>query len=171
MSKTMFQMRAISTVIIALVLGGCLAVEQKLSYNRSEVAAQLQPGSNTIEGSALFNQVGGGTVTCAGRRVTLVPKSSYASERMQIMYGSLQGGASYSRIPPKSTESSYSAYAADAKHTVCNAQGFFKFAKLADGEYFVTTDIAWGKYGSEGGWLMRPVRVSGGETVEIVLAP
>ena len=72
---------------------------------------------------------------------------------------------------PKTTESSYSAYAADAKQKVCNAQGFFKFENVADGEYFVTTDISWGQYGSEGGWLMRPVRVSGGETVEIVLAP
>ena len=89
---------------------------------------------------------------------------------MQILYGNLQGGVGIGQIPD-SEPVSYSNYMSAIRQTTCNAQGFFEFNNLADGEYYFTTDIRWGQYGTEGGYLMRAAKVSGGETVEIVLAP
>lgn len=62
-----------------------------------------------------------------------------------------------------------------SKRTLCDAQGFFKFEKLADGEFFVTSSVTWKANPNspffEGGWMMRRVKVERGETKELVLAP
>lgn len=166
-------MKAIPLLAIAVFLAGCLGpekIQQKLSFDIAEVQPLLKPGTNTVKGSALFNQVGGGTVTCAGRPVTLIPRSTYADERMQIIYGNLRGGAGVGLLP-ESDPVSYSNYVSANKQATCNAQGFFQFDELADGEYYIVTNITWGQYGTEGGNLMRSVKVSGGETVDVVLAP
>ena len=59
------------------------------------------------------------------------------------------------------------------KESTCDAQGFFKFDSIADGDFFVVTTVRWspGGYTYEGGTLMRRVSLKGGETKEIVLAP
>ena len=166
-------MRLLAIFFGVTLLTGCLGpqvVRQSESFAVSQVSSMLEPGNNTIKGSALINQVGGGTVTCAGRQVTLVPRSTYADERMQIIYGNLQGGVGTGQVA-ESDPMSYSNYVSATKDTTCNAQGFFQFNNLSDGEYYVVTKIIWGQYGAQGGNLMRAVKVSGGQTVEIVLAP
>ena len=166
-------MRLISIFVLGFLLAGCLAqqVAQVTTFDKADVAAQLENGANTIRGSALFNQVGGGTVTCAGRDVYLVPKSKFADERMQIIYGTLQGGLAATRNSPTADENQVAAYLASSKKTICDAQGFFKFENIADGQFYVQSTITWGEYGLQGGALMRPVTVTGGETAELVLAP
>ena len=166
-------MRVIKVFFLGFLLTGCLAqeVSQVTTFNEGDVAAQLENGPNTIRGSALFNQVGGGTVTCAGRDVYLIPKSKFADERMQIIYGNLQGGLAATGSLPTADENQVAAYLAALKKTICDAQGFFKFENIADGQFYVQSTITWGEYGSQGGALMRPVTVAGGETAELVLAP
>lgn len=166
-------MKMMPILIGAVFLAGCLGpekIQQKRSFDSAVVQPLLQPGNNTVKGSALFNQIGGGTVTCAGRTVFLVPRSPYADERMTIIYGNLQGGVGIGRIP-ESDQASVSAYNLAAKETVCDAQGFFTFRDVADGEFYAVTAIKWGQYNNQGGNLMRAVKVTGGESVEIVLAP
>ena len=166
-------MKLMSVFVLGFLLAGCFAqqVAQVTTFNKADVATQLENGPNTIRGSALFNQVGGGTVTCAGRNVYLIPKSNFADERMQILYGNLQGGRAATGSSPTADENQVAAYLAASKNTICDAQGFFKFENIADGQFYVQSTITWGEYNSQGGHLMRPVTVNGGTTVELVLAP
>jgi hypothetical protein len=57
------------------------------------------------------------------------------------------------------------------KKTRCNAQGFFAFDSLADGDYYIVTHILWyvGRGAPQGGSLMKKANVSGGEIKEVVV--
>ena len=142
------------------------------SFDPSEVEWFSSRGANSVYGSALIRQRGGGVVTCAGRSVSLTPASTYADERMLAIYGShLKGysqfGAAVINEPPEQ------AYLDIAHKTTCDAQGFFSFKNLPDGEYYVITDIFWelAKYAPQGGALMHKVTLAGGEAAEVVLSP
>ena len=142
------------------------------SFDPSEVEWFSSSGANSVYGSALIRQRGGGVVTCAGQEVGLVPVSTYANERIRAIYGNLTNG--YSRYgnslikePPEQ------AYMDMSHTTICNAQGFFSFRNLPDGEFYVSTAIRWqvNDYSYEGGTLMRMVILSDGEAAEVVLSP
>lgn len=171
-------------VIAAVLLVGCAPKEIALSNSFDANSAQelLQKGDNTIRGSALIRQRGGGVVTCAGYDVTLIPATAYASERMRALYGNAQRG--YRDSSPLATVNfvpDFPAYHNFNKKSVCNAQGSFVFKDIADGDFYVTLSVTWevpsqSVYSftgtsTEGGDLMQRVTVSGGETKEIVLAP
>ena len=61
------------------------------------------------------------------------------------------------------------------KEAICDAQGYFKFEKVADGDFFLVASITWKVGGNslyyEGGGLMKKVHVEGSELKEFVLAP
>lgn len=129
----------------------------------------LQPGPNSITGSALIRQRGGGVVTCAGNVVHLVPATAYAQRRMATIYGSqkiARHAVNFADTPP--------GYVEATRTTTCNAQGFFRFDGLRDGEYFVQTFVVWtvGRYDSrQGGSLYERVAISGGRTADVTLSP
>jgi hypothetical protein len=159
--------------LATLVLTACAPMEiKKLNsyFDANQAAFINKTGKNTITGSALIRQQGGGTVTCAGVPVILIPVTAYSSERMTAIYGNTNKGARFRgniKFEPESAE--YQSY---MKNTLCNAQGFFTFKNLADGEYFVTTKITWTISDMpQGGVLMQRVTVKNGETADIVLAP
>ena len=168
-----------STVVCCFLLAGCVAPLTHVSihseFDADEAAHFLKKGNNTIKGSALIRQRGGGIVTCAGNRVTLIPYTKYSAERIGKLYGNTTGGAhSYTNIefindPPD--------YTRLTRNTKCNAQGFFTFTDVANGIFFVVTSALWevpiSQYTSsqQGGALMRQVEVINGETKEIVLTP
>jgi len=150
-----------------LALSGCgSAPRAKLDmpFDQARAAELMAPGTNTIKGSALLRQRGGGIVTCAGREVNLVPATEYAKKRMAMIFGSspISSGLYFEYTPP--------AYFVFSRTATCNAQGFFTFDKLADGEFFVTTSVTWEtSYSTQGGWLMTRFTLAGGETKEVVL--
>jgi hypothetical protein len=132
----------------------------------------LTDGPNTIAGSAVIPQRGGGVVTCAGREVELIPATDYARARIRAIYEDENHGflpASRSarfEEPPEE-------YLKLRRSTLCDAQGFFRFERVADGEFFVETWIIWhvSPYTPEGGGLMRRVAVNGGQRIDVVLSP
>ena len=75
---------------------------------------------------------------------------------------------------PNPFEETPNEYVTNQRRTVCDAQGFFQFEKLADGNFFVVSEIQWKSDPRslffEGGFMMRKVSVSGGELKEIVLS-
>lgn len=161
-------MSAVVMTLSAAVLVGCVAPPAPLRvdvpFNEAEARALLLPGSNTIKGSALLRQRGGGVVTCAGSTVTLVPATNYAKRRMWVLYEDreISRGGNIENTP-------LSFYGA-TRQTLCNAQGFFSFENVADGEFFVTTRVTWMAGNSpQGGGLYRRVSVQGGQTTEVVL--
>ncbi len=161
-----------TAIAIALALTGCAAptaVTITEPFNAQEAAAMLRPGPNTITGSALIRQAGGGIVTCAGNQVNLIPATSYARRRIAAIYGSRR--IAYGAQPQFTPD--VPEYRTAIRSATCNAQGFFRFDHLADGEFFLQTAIVWsaGRYDTQGGALIGRTAVSGGQTVEVTLSP
>jgi hypothetical protein len=143
----------------------------KQTFSAEEVAWAKQPGTNTIEGSALLRQQGGGVVTCGGSEVDLIPASKYASERLTYLYGGPDGGYTsalsmmyYKEPPPPNPE-----YQRTWRKTICDAQGKFKFTNLPDGGWYVLSEVRWTVNTPQGGYIAKFVQVKDGETKEVVL--
>ena len=171
-----------------LILGGCAAPSAppaaiapkhvevfeapiKAAFDTAQAERLSGPGQNTIQGSALMRTRGGSVVSCAGLDVELVPATDYAKERMGWIYGSDQGGIRQWSTPIRFTPSP-AAYDTARRHTTCDAQGAFTFDQTADGSFYVVSCITWSVAGErQGNCMMRPVTVSGGKTVRLVIAP
>jgi hypothetical protein len=168
-----------TTALITILLGACAnqatvgkAVEKTISaaWDPSHASQLMQPGNNTLKGNAFMRQVGGGVVTCAGQTVSLVPATPYASERFAFLYPEKEGGLGNNVNAKFSPD--YPEYQAMRYTTKCDAQGNFAFESVADGEFFAQVSISW-KAGValQGGNLMQRVRLAGGKTQSIVVAP
>lgn len=143
------------------------------SFDYLEAQRYLQSGGNKITGSALIRQQGGGVVTCAGSEVQMIPVTPYATERMMKIYGSDQKGyVSYYRLTGLKFEPDYPEYQNAKRKVIGDAQGMFEFENVADGEYYIITQITWTVgYSVQGGAIMQRVKVENGETKKIVLSP
>lgn len=79
-------MRKLIAIASISLLASCAAptktVLLKSQFDAKETATHLVDGENTIKGSGLIRQNGGGVVTCAGQQVWLVPATDYAKERI-----------------------------------------------------------------------------------------
>lgn len=169
---------ALFLVAAALLVGGC-AVEQARTptltvYDPAETAHIHESGPNEVRGQAFLTQRGGDVVTCASQPVLLIPASTYAKERVRNIYGTIDEPARAIRL----VDDPDARYLKDQRITVCDAQGNFVFSSLPDGEYFVATRVTWeapSAYYSglttQGGPVMAPVQLSGGETKRIIISP
>ncbi len=178
---------------LAIFLVGCATKPVIITlYNKfdaNSARALLEKGDNTIIGSAVLRQRDGGVQTCAGYEVWLIPRTEYAAERMQHLYGdTTQGFRNLANAQRYEFVNDSPDYQLLRKTTVCNAQGFFKFRNVAGGSFFVIAAIRWETFSpysyvnlytgqqhtatavnKQGGTMMRRVTVSDGETKEIVL--
>ncbi|MDZ5459459.1 hypothetical protein [Azohydromonas lata] len=161
-------------VLAVSALAGCSAnrvVRFVTPFDAEAARKQLEEGSNNVKGSALIRQAGGGVVTCAGKPVFMMPVTAAAKEWAAQVYGTSRGGfhnAQGRDIKFKGRDDMFAA----VKTATCDAQGGFKFDRVADGQFYVFTRITWVVAGSiQGGSVMRPVTLSGGQVAEIVLSP
>jgi hypothetical protein len=119
----------------------------------------MQKGKNTIKGQGFLRQQGGGVVTCAGEDVNLLPATPYFRELL-IIYKS--GKKPMGDIDPS--------FKTIRRQTKADAQGNFTFTDLPDGNWFVSTKVRWIVAGErQGGGLIKEVRVSNGETKQVLL--
>ena len=170
-------MRTLTLLGILVALSACMASmppkhTMVSNFDPSEVEWFTSSGENSIYGSALIRQRGGGVVTCAGSDVSLLPVSTYADERILAIYGNSRKG--YSRLGATSiNEPPEQAYIDTMREATCDAQGFFSFKNLPDGEFYITAAVHWqvNDYFYEGGNLMHKVDLSGGGSIEVVLSP
>lgn len=157
-------------------LTGCAVGPTQIPLSRAfhadEAQRLMQPGGNTVEGSALIRQQGGGVVTCAGLDVHLIPKTAYATERLETIWGnSVKGYAPVWGMQMTFTPDPYD-YHRYAHHTTCDAQGRFAFNNVADGEFYLVTTITWiVAHQAQGGGLMQAINVKGGQSLNLVLSP
>ena len=165
-------MKALFVVLAAAaLLGGCAGpktVTVDVPFNAEQARAMIKPGRNMITGSGLIRLQRGGVFTCAGEEVDLIPATEYAKRRFAASFGTAGYSPYRTRVKFANTPSGYSEIRRTA---TCDAQGFFKFDKLADGDFFVTTQIVWSSNQTyQGGSLMQRVTVSGGEQKDVVLS-
>lgn len=169
------------TILIALFtafLTGCMTVktvELQSEFDSQAAMAQIEAtGNNTIKGSALVKQRGGGIVTCAGRDVKLIPVNDYSEEINGHLFGNTQRG--YLVLSMFSSVTDFNntdkRFFQAIRTTMGDAQGYFEFDKVKAGEYFVQTRISWatGDISKEDCLLMLRVSVKDGETKKIVLS-
>lgn len=163
-------------LLAGLLLAGCAGapVELKTRFDPQEAAWFSARGTNTLQGTAIARSYNGVAKTCAALPVTLFPATAYASERMMALYGSSEEGfnpalggkpADFAGDDPR--------YHTTAKTTRCDARGRFSFSELPDGEYFLVGEVTWRDREAglpQGGYLMQHLRLSTGETKEILLA-
>ncbi|MCL1985234.1 MAG: hypothetical protein FWG59_02150 [Betaproteobacteria bacterium] len=163
---------------IVVVLAGCVAQHYKIPvtapFNAEEAKIALQPGNNTVKGSAilgpLLRRSAGKAVTCAGKPIYIAPVTTYSKARMVALYDNDNAGYNPA-LNGRQLDESVNFWVESARETTCDAQGHFKFEKLKDGEYYVSSQIIWlDETLPEGGVLMKKVSVTGGETKEIVLS-
>ena len=135
-------------------------------YNPEEVSWFDQKGYGTILGNAFVRKQDGGIVSCAGQGVSLVPRSSYADERMKHLYQSVDSGNNSGR----QIDEADPRYAEKFIATVCDVDGRFKIEGLPDGDYYVVANVWWGDPVQGGANLMRRVSVVGDEIKEITMS-
>ncbi len=169
-------LKASTLALLTIFTFGCATqlVTIYTPFNKAEAEKIFEKGPNTIKGSALLRQNNGGVVTCAGRQVNLILATPYSNERIFILYKNNERGflrQMFANQRPPFANDNPDYYEATRK-TVCDAQGYFKFDNVADGDYYLTTSIQWSanQYTLEGGNLMQRLRVSNGETRDVVLA-
>lgn len=158
-------MRA-TALAASIFAAGCVAAPTiETTFNPAEAAFINETGSGTISGQAFLRRNDGVVVYAAGSEVHLVPKSTYADERIQALY---RGGKFNGYVPaPKNTDPQYLAM---TKTTKANGEGRFSFENLADGDYYVLTQVTWlaGDI-RQGGSLMEPVSIRNGRSVDIIM--
>lgn len=175
-------MRSIVLILAIFFVQGCVTNQRthKLAstFDSKEASFIFASGKNEIKGSALVRQAGGGIVTCAGSKISLVPRTSYADERMAVLYGTTSDSGSILGLINTTFDGDSTEYLNHMKESVCDAQGFFSFKNVADGTYYIIASIWWRLPNSNpfvnqqsGANMMRRVEAKGGQVVEVVLSP
>lgn len=175
----------LAIVMCLILFTGCLSgfgkrtIQTTKPFDEAQAAALLAPGPNTIRVNAFMRQMGGGTVSCAGFTVNLVPATALAEERIIATYGSAQGGMlnidQARRIDPNIAGTD-PRYINMQKEIPCNSEGYAIFNNVADGEFYVVAKVAWivprvGLAPQENGGVMcKKVSVRGGQIVDVVLS-
>lgn len=163
-----------SGLLMVLLLGACASRPVTVVARFDEVQATrlMQPGGNTIVGSALLRQRGGGVVTCAGREVHLIPLTEYAKEwaGYEFEWATVQTGVR----PADWRANSYlhqAGFIEQRRSANCDAQGAFRFENVADGQFYLTTDVSWiAGNAMQGGQLVRLIELSGSKRHDITLS-
>jgi hypothetical protein len=156
-----------------LALAGCQGpqtLEPSTDFDTNAASIINKKGSGGVYGQAFLKQAGGEVVTCAGNEITLIPATDYATQRLQMYYGSSDYGyRSYYML--NITDAEEEGYYSYTRTTVCDAQGNFKFKNVANGTYYVTTTVIWAvsQYSNAGGALMHKVEVKNGRDAELIM--
>lgn len=180
-------------ILTVFILSSCVCKRapilthvMKNEFNVKQAQQLMKKGNNTIIGNAFIRQNGGGVVTCAGSRVSLVPATSYAEERLKYLYSGTEKGynpiifkgcGQFGLAMEYNFTPSPDNYTKLTKETVCDSSGHFKFNNVSEGEFFITTNVIWQVPSTtsytmvpNGGTLMQKVILKKGETKEIIMS-
>lgn len=150
--------------------GGVRQHAMKSQFNPNKATYVFSQGTGQITGQAFIN-VDGKVRYASGGRVSLVPATPYAQERMRAIYGT--GSVASKPVRFVGQDPQYRTY---ARHHTANSQGEFIFRNVAAGDYFITTGIVWrtagdpvtGKFRRVA--LKKRVRLGEGEKINVTLS-
>ncbi len=149
--------KAVLLFMIFTFLAGCVPVRKDVkmtkSFNHSDHRGYSQSGNNTIAGQAFLRQRGGGTVTCAGFEVFLMPNTPFFQEIINIIR---QGNK------PAIYGSPFTGY---GHKTICDAQGNFEFNNIPSLPWVVMTEVKWMVKSQQGGILLKHVNLTKNEKI------
>ncbi|OCW56860.1 hypothetical protein [Hoeflea olei] len=135
------------------------------SFNPQEAEFINRQGSGSISGQAFLRRNDGIVVYAAGSDVVLIPRTAYATERMNALY---RGGKFNNLVPDPATTDPR--YVEMTRKTRANGEGRFRFENLAAGQYYVVTSVSW-RAGdmNQGGNLMETATLADGENLELIM--
>jgi len=153
---------SICALLVSAGLTGCImpVVEQSVPYSDADFAPYKVEGTGKVKGSAFLKTAGGDVKLGAGNTVELIPVTPYTRERFGLAKRYVNLAARDPRL------------AKHIKTTTADAQGYFTFSNVVEGEYFLTCMITWeyGPYSQmTGGQALAYVNLSDGEEVNVVL--
>jgi len=148
-------------------------VEVASTFDAEAAAYIHQTGEGAIEGRIFVRLWSGEEVPCTDQPVLLVPQTALSRERMAHLYGTAQAAGLRRHVRnPVKLEAPDPKYWDYMRQAPCEGAGSFRFAGVADGDYFVVGSVSWKE---TNGWvaltLMQPVQVENGKQVHVILTP
>jgi hypothetical protein len=154
----------------AVILSACSTVAVKSTFDPGAAAFIQTKGTATITGQAFLRRNDGIVVYGAGSTVQLIPKTAYSDARIAAMF---KGGSVApadmlmgTEVTVKDEDPRFAQY---TRTTVANGEGRFTFTDVPDGNYYITAPVIWMVEYAQGGTLLEPVSVVGGQSVDVVM--
>jgi hypothetical protein len=125
-----------------LILTGCIAddaVTPRTSFNYNDVAWATKSGGNTVVGTGKMTTAEGKTYVCD--YAWLRPDSAYGREVTTIMFGSTESAVVSRRVTPQPVMFQEYREAATLRDERCEKNGEFKFRRIPDGIWYVSTHL------------------------------
>lgn len=151
---------AVAAPILAL---GC-ATPLPIPFDENQARYATQQGNNDVSGTATIGSKGGYTRTC--QDVFLLPATAYWRAWAQEAFGN----ATYApRLKIQQLAVDKRAWSL-ARHADCDCAGHFHFSNVADGKYYVFSEIVWLlRWQQNGGGLLQAVDVRNGAALRVSL--
>ena len=165
--------RVIIPVMLTALLAGCQTsgssspvYQTNAAFSPEEASFINVQGTGRIKGSA-YLETPNGRKPAARSKVTLVPATAYARERVRLIYGNRKM-ASAKSVRFQGADRRYHAF---TRSTMADIEGNFTFKGIGPGEYFVTTAVVWSPGGGEAERtsLINQVNLGAGEVAEVTL--
>lgn len=144
-----------AVVLSSVVLTGCVAppreqVAVKTPFDLAEHAPFRESGKGSVQGQGFLRQAGGGTVTCAGSTVVLLPATPFFKEFVDLYIA----GKTPTVTPPPGDRAPL------FRRSQCDAQGNFSFESVPPANWTIMTEVKWVVgHSPQGGILRREVAV------------
>ncbi len=155
-------------LLVASLVHGCSGRQA------GTITAQFEPkdamyiftvGRGSIHGTAFVKTADGKRHAARRSKVTLVPATQYAEQRIEAIYRGRQGAGDVGDVPAADGRYSYF-----TRKTTAVTKGAFSFIDISDGEYFVTTVVQWGRKKGQARALIKRVLVKNNAKVKVTLS-
>lgn len=144
----------LALITSGVILYGCSTqpIRLPVNFDAREATAQLAPGTNQISGTILYEPDRGRVlgypdtfVSCAGRKVYLIPYTDFAREWALKYYGKPVTDVAYRLANHGKTVKveGQEAFMAATRTTTCDEKGNFNFDNVANGDFFVMSKVEW----------------------------
>jgi hypothetical protein len=145
------------------LLASCSSMSGSASFDPTTSRYVFDKGENTIVGEAVVVTSFGVKRTCAHSGVSLVPVTSYSTAWMERTFGEAMSG--YTPISDLDVFPHDEEFFDYSRRADCDESGNFRLEHVADGKYYVLSQVVWtARWGRNGGDLMEPVEVGNGDS-------
>lgn len=156
--------------VLAILVAACASkASMKSEFAPDQVSFINTRGEYSVSGQAFLKRKDGQVVYAAGSPVTLIPKSKYADEFVDVIFK----GGSYQPSPPQ-IDNLDPRFRQLRRNAVANGEGRFRFDGLAAGTYYLMVPVTWEvpqgyTTSQQGGLLLHSVSLPRDEGSEIVI--
>ncbi len=156
-------------ILVAMTLSGCAGSRTSHSlnseFNPKEAMYIFTVGRASISGRAFVKTSDGKIHPARNSKVTLVPATRYAQERINAIYRGRSGANKAVKFPNADPRYHYF-----TRKTTADAKGNFSFVDISGGDYYITTNVEWGGRKRKAQSLIERVNVNDNGKVKVTLS-